>query len=277
MRRVRKGFSGVETPLFENMLEVREVDAEEEVQVPAQDDVDQENVTEEIADDVAQPISLLPPSPQVLDKCSTLVLRVEGLETANTAQQLEILKLKARVKKLERLNKVLQPLGTSGTTSTCSSAGSIGFKDIALGSTALPLKKIRLSIRRGDSVEKAITINASLVATHGSDNIIKTQTTAMPNVDIPEEMDTNGSPKHQETMGGTPAQTRSERVLEHPNEPPLLEGHTSGSGDERMEHTFKLMDTVPPIPHDSPLTGGYTPGSKKEYMCIYLKNQGGYK
>nr|GFD45692.1 hypothetical protein [Tanacetum cinerariifolium] len=84
----------VETPLFENMLEVREVDAEEEVQVPAQDVVDQENVTEEIADD------------QVLDKCSALVLRVEGLESANTAQQLEILKLKARVKKLERLNKV---------------------------------------------------------------------------------------------------------------------------------------------------------------------------
>nr|GFB48077.1 hypothetical protein [Tanacetum cinerariifolium] len=87
---------------------------------------------EEIADDVAQPTSPLPPSPvipsspphqsprppppqaaegssllvqQVLDKCSVLVLRVEGLETANTAQQLEILKLKARVKKLERLNK----------------------------------------------------------------------------------------------------------------------------------------------------------------------------
>nr|GFA56193.1 hypothetical protein [Tanacetum cinerariifolium] len=33
----------------------REVDAEEEVQVPAHEDVDQENVTEEIADDVAQP------------------------------------------------------------------------------------------------------------------------------------------------------------------------------------------------------------------------------
>nr|GEZ77963.1 hypothetical protein [Tanacetum cinerariifolium] len=44
---------------------------------------------------------------QVLDKCSALVLRVEGLEFANTAQQLEILKLKARVKKLERLNKVV--------------------------------------------------------------------------------------------------------------------------------------------------------------------------
>nr|GFB61008.1 hypothetical protein [Tanacetum cinerariifolium] len=42
---------------------------------------------------------------QVLDKCSTLILRVEGFETANTAQQLEILKLKATVKKLERINK----------------------------------------------------------------------------------------------------------------------------------------------------------------------------
>ncbi|GJX59530.1 hypothetical protein Tco_0290920 [Tanacetum coccineum] len=30
--------------------------------------------------------------------------------------------------------------------------------------------------------------------------------------------------------GGTPAQTRSERVLEKPNEPPLSEGHTSGRG-----------------------------------------------
>nr|GEY25479.1 hypothetical protein [Tanacetum cinerariifolium] len=51
MRRVGKGCSGVETPLFENMLQVREVVAEEEVQVPAQDDVAQENVTKEIADD----------------------------------------------------------------------------------------------------------------------------------------------------------------------------------------------------------------------------------
>nr|GFC32839.1 hypothetical protein [Tanacetum cinerariifolium] len=57
---------------------------------------------------------------QVLDKCSALILRVKGLKTANTAQQLEILKLKARVKKLERLNKVkssklrrLKKVGTS--------------------------------------------------------------------------------------------------------------------------------------------------------------------
>nr|GEU77617.1 hypothetical protein [Tanacetum cinerariifolium] len=116
--RVGKGCSGVESPLFENMLQVRD----------------------EIADDAAQPTSPLPPSPiipsspphqspttspsqavegssilvqQVLDKCSALVLRVEGLESANTAQQLEILKLKARVKKLERLNKLITEVATT--------------------------------------------------------------------------------------------------------------------------------------------------------------------
>nr|GFA77397.1 hypothetical protein [Tanacetum cinerariifolium] len=134
MRRVGKGFSGVETSLFENMLAVRAVDAEEEVQVLAQDDVVQEHVTAKIATEVVLPIptspspsshvipsspphqSPCPPQPQaaegssqliqqVLDTCSTLILRVEGFENDNAVQQLEIIKLKARVKKLERLNK----------------------------------------------------------------------------------------------------------------------------------------------------------------------------
>ncbi|GJY38088.1 hypothetical protein Tco_0424452 [Tanacetum coccineum] len=134
---------------------------------------------------------------------------------------------------------------------------------------------------RGDSVERAITTDASLVAAQDSDNIIRTQTTAMPNVDIPQGMDTGGSPRRQETMGGAPAQTRSERVLKQPNEPPLPEGHTSGSGEGRMAHTFELMDIVPPTPHDSPLPGGYTPGSDKGRlkleelmaMCTKLSKQ----
>nr|GFB63297.1 hypothetical protein [Tanacetum cinerariifolium] len=106
-QRVRKGFSGVETPLFENMLAVRNVDEEEEAQVPAQGDDVQEHVAEEVAT-------------EVLDTCSALVLRVEGLENANAAQQLKIVKLKARVKKLEKLNQVkssklrrLKKVGTS--------------------------------------------------------------------------------------------------------------------------------------------------------------------
>ncbi|GKB46969.1 hypothetical protein Tco_0897722 [Tanacetum coccineum] len=53
----------------------------------------------------------------------------------------------------------------------------------------------------GDSVERAITTAASLDAPQDSDNIIRTQTMAMPNVDIPQGMDTGGSPRRQDTMG----------------------------------------------------------------------------
>ncbi|GJS20630.1 putative ribonuclease H-like domain-containing protein [Tanacetum coccineum] len=76
---------------------------------------------------------------------------------------------------------------------------------------------------------------------------------------------------------GALVKTRYERVLEKPNEPPLPEGHTSKSGEGSKEHTFELMDTVPPTPHDLPLTGGYIPGSDegrlklKELMAICIK------
>nr|GEZ94421.1 hypothetical protein [Tanacetum cinerariifolium] len=128
--RVGKGFLGVETPLFENMLADRAVDAEEEVHVPAQDDVVQEHVIEEISTEVVPPTPTLPsPSSPVLDKCSALILRVEGLETANAAQQLEIITLKARVKKLERLNKVksskLRRLKKVGTSQRVESSGDV--------------------------------------------------------------------------------------------------------------------------------------------------------
>nr|GFA61562.1 hypothetical protein [Tanacetum cinerariifolium] len=53
-------------------------------------------------------------------QCSALAYRVEGLENDKAAQQLEIVKLKARVKKLEKINKVkssklrrLKKVGTS--------------------------------------------------------------------------------------------------------------------------------------------------------------------
>ncbi|GJZ81648.1 hypothetical protein Tco_0646642 [Tanacetum coccineum] len=94
-------------------------------------------------------------------------------------------------------------------------------------------------------------------------------------------MDTGGSPRRQDTMRGAPAQTRSERVLEQPIELPLLEGHTSGSGEGRMEHQFELMDNVPITPHDSPLPRGYTPRSDEGRlklqelmtMCTKLSKQ----
>nr|GEX15688.1 ribonuclease H-like domain-containing protein [Tanacetum cinerariifolium] len=80
-------------------------------------------------------------------------------------------------------------------------------------------------------------------------------------------IDTGGRPRRQETMRSTYAQTRSERVLEQPNEPPLTEGHTYGSGEGRLEENIKLTDTVP-TPHDSPLTGGYTHGSDEGRITL---------
>nr|GEV97615.1 putative ribonuclease H-like domain-containing protein [Tanacetum cinerariifolium] len=94
----------------------------------------------------------------------------------------------------------------------------------------------------GGRVERAITTDASLE-------------------------DTGGSPRHQETIGGTPAHTRSKRVLEQPNDPPFLEGHTSGNGDGRLEENIELTDVVPK-PYDSPLTSGYTPRSDEGRITL---------
>nr|GEZ81861.1 hypothetical protein [Tanacetum cinerariifolium] len=141
MKRVVKGFSGVETPLFEDVIADRQPAEEElgaeQVQVDAAVAAD---VVEDITKDVAhvanpsppphgissppqEPSSppqqphVTPPAPtqgetfpatfqQVLDTCSALLRRVEHLEHENVAQRLEIVKLKARVKKLEQTDKV---------------------------------------------------------------------------------------------------------------------------------------------------------------------------
>nr|GFB31076.1 hypothetical protein [Tanacetum cinerariifolium] len=97
MRGVRKGFSGVETPLFEGMLVAGEIEEQGDAEEQVQDNVDdaaQGADTAILGDDEA------------LDACATLTRRVEHLEHDKVAQALEITKLKKRVKKLERANKV---------------------------------------------------------------------------------------------------------------------------------------------------------------------------
>nr|GEV28995.1 hypothetical protein [Tanacetum cinerariifolium] len=84
MRRVGKGLSGVETPLFEGML-IAVLPAEEGLvadQVPV-DAVVAAAVDAHVTED-----------------------RVKNLETANAAQKLKIVQLKARVRKLEKANKI---------------------------------------------------------------------------------------------------------------------------------------------------------------------------
>nr|GEU34476.1 hypothetical protein [Tanacetum cinerariifolium] len=69
----------------------------------------------------------------------------------------------------------------------------------------------------GDRVERAITTNASLEAAQDGDNITKTQTTTMPNLDISQGIDTSGRPRCQEIMGGTSTQTRVTQLETEPS------------------------------------------------------------
>nr|GEX29335.1 hypothetical protein [Tanacetum cinerariifolium] len=106
--------------------------------------------------------------------------------------------------------------------------------------TKLPQTSVPLDIganeaihqEEGDSVERAITTNASLVA--AQDN----------------------------------AQTRFKTAYKWFNDPPLSTGYTVKSREDRMEREIDLIDFVPPTPHDSPLSGGHTPrsdeGAQKE-------------
>nr|GEX30822.1 hypothetical protein [Tanacetum cinerariifolium] len=101
--KVGKGCSGVETPLSVGML----VATEPENQGDTKEQSNNDNAAEEpvtIVDDGAHfPMSLLQ---EALDACAALARRVEHLEHDKVAQDLEIIKLKLRVKKLERANKV---------------------------------------------------------------------------------------------------------------------------------------------------------------------------
>nr|GEV91480.1 putative reverse transcriptase domain-containing protein [Tanacetum cinerariifolium] len=103
MRRVEKGFSRVETPLFEGILVAEEPeeqgDAGEEVQGNDNDAAqgDDTAVSEDDAHDQSIPSPAPPtPPPQPPQYIPS---------TSQVAQDLEITKLKTRVKKLERANK----------------------------------------------------------------------------------------------------------------------------------------------------------------------------
>nr|GEY80333.1 hypothetical protein [Tanacetum cinerariifolium] len=129
MRRVEKGFSEVDIPLFERMLVEQEIkdegDADEHVEeVTTGDDAhgDDSAAHGEVPTAADFPMSLLQ---EALDACAALTRRIEHLEYDKVAQALEITKLKRRVKKLEKRNKVrvlklrrLQRVGTSQRVDT---------------------------------------------------------------------------------------------------------------------------------------------------------------
>nr|GEY48447.1 hypothetical protein [Tanacetum cinerariifolium] len=141
MRRVGKGCSWVETPLFEGMLVAREPEEQGDVEEQSNEekqgnaDTTAEEPITAVDDFVKSPPPQQQSSPlapaqgahfptsllqEALDACTALARCVEHLEHDKVAQYLEILKLKSRVKKLEKANKVkfvkfrrLRKVGTS--------------------------------------------------------------------------------------------------------------------------------------------------------------------
>ncbi|GJY97648.1 hypothetical protein Tco_0514558 [Tanacetum coccineum] len=75
---------------------------------------------------------------------------------------------------------------------------------------------------RGDNVERATTTATSLDAEQDSGNINRTQFMAIPNDRFPQGIGSDSSPRCQEAIGNTIAQTRSERVYIPSYDSPLL-------------------------------------------------------
>nr|GFA70752.1 hypothetical protein [Tanacetum cinerariifolium] len=102
-------------------------------------------------------------------------------------------------------------------------------------------------------VERVATTAASLDPERASGNINRTQSTAMPNVPLPQGIGADGSPRCQESMGGSIAQTRSERVPTPSNDSPLLGVYTPGSDEERYEQ-HELTGNIEQQSNDPPLS-----------------------
>nr|GEV26337.1 ribonuclease H-like domain-containing protein [Tanacetum cinerariifolium] len=137
MRRVGKGCSGVETPLFEDREPEEQGDVKEHRNEEEQGNADttaeepKTAIPEDAANDQPIPSStpLTPPPQQpqdeALDACAALARRVEHMKQDKVAQDLEIIKLNTRVKKQEKTNKAetlklrkLRKIGTSQRVDT---------------------------------------------------------------------------------------------------------------------------------------------------------------
>ncbi|GJZ88278.1 uncharacterized mitochondrial protein-like protein, partial [Tanacetum coccineum] len=88
---------------------------------------------------------------------------------------------------------------------------------------------------RGDSVERSATTTSSLEAEQDSGNIIRTQSTAIPNVPLSQRIGSGCRPRRQETMGDSPAQTRFESLSKQSNDPPLSRVNTLGSREDKLK------------------------------------------
>ncbi|GKC45742.1 hypothetical protein Tco_1063464 [Tanacetum coccineum] len=106
-----------------------------------------------------------------------------------------------------------------------------------------------------DRVGRATTTATSLDAAQASGNITKTQPTAIPNVPFSQVIGTGGSPRCQEAMGGSIAQTRSKKVPTQSYDSPLPRVNTLGSDEGKdSEDSSKQGRKIDEIDQDPNIT-----------------------
>nr|GEX11448.1 retrovirus-related Pol polyprotein from transposon TNT 1-94 [Tanacetum cinerariifolium] len=208
---VGKGFSGVDTPLFEGMLVAQEV-GEDADEVHAED-VPTVGVVAEGAvsdDDDGISMNLLQ---NLMDICITLTRRVEHLELDKIAQALKITELKQRVKKLERRNKLKIDADKDVVLEDA--------KDVVVEKSADVEDNADIQWRKRESQAKIYKIDLehakkiiTEVVTAASDTITAASTTiTAADVPIPAATITNAS-----TLTTAPSRKRKRVVIRDPQE-----------------------------------------------------------
>nr|GEZ91455.1 xylulose kinase-1 [Tanacetum cinerariifolium] len=179
--KVGKGYSGVETPLFEGILVAREPEEHGDEQGNEEEQGTADTTAEE--PEIAGAHFLMSLLQEALDACATLARRVENLEQDKVAQDLEIIKLNTRVKNLEKTNKAktlklrrLRKEESSAKTPTETISKDKG-KDLE---TLWRIVKERFSISKPNNFSDEYLLTALKMMferPYGQDNVWKNQST----------------------------------------------------------------------------------------------------
>ncbi|GKA80019.1 putative ribonuclease H-like domain-containing protein, partial [Tanacetum coccineum] len=119
-------------------------------------------------------------------------------------------------------------------------------KDIEIPQSSVPITPVAdeaVYEERDESLERAATTATNLDVEQDMGNIAKTQYKETPNEPSSLGTSSGGGPRRQDTMGDTIAQTRSENVSKHSNDP-LLSGEDSIQLKELMEFCTKFQERV---------------------------------
>nr|GEU43109.1 putative ribonuclease H-like domain-containing protein [Tanacetum cinerariifolium] len=127
-----------------------------------------------------------------------------------------------------------------------------------LADSLLPITK-GLMIRKSEKFSRTVTplfgsmLAQSAVVEGGGDSLVRVATTAS----LDAQQDSSNI-----------AKTQSKETLNEPNPQGEGSGNIVGSGEDRMEHAFELMDLVLQTPYDLPLLEGHTPGIDEGSMTL---------